>query len=389
MDLAGLRVTVVGAGIGGMATSLLLARAGAAVALHERVAEIAAVGAGLLLQPNGLAVLSGLGVDGPLRTGGYATADGVPVRTTDDRPLSSLHVPDFGPGLDTMLAVRRSALHEVLLAAVRAEPGIDLRLGAELTPGDVQRATADLLVGCDGVSSAVRSAGAFGARVRSTGNVYLRGLVPRDGAGFAGEYWSPSGLFGGAPVDATTQYFYASATAPAVRAAVAARDLPALRNAWSAALPVAAPVFDAVERFDELLVNEVVRVDCARWSDGRRVLLGDAAHAMAPNAGQGANSALVDAAVLVTELERASGLDPALTAYTARRRPAVRKVQDAADRLARAAHLRPRPARALRDTLLRALDGRAGVAERLVRGMQQEDPATLRALVTSLDARPA
>jgi 2-polyprenyl-6-methoxyphenol hydroxylase-like FAD-dependent oxidoreductase len=388
MDLAGLRVTVVGAGIGGMATSLLLARAGAAVSLHERVAEIAAVGAGLLLQPNGLAVLDGLGVDGPLRADGYAATDGVPVRAPDGRPISSLHVPDFGPGLDSVLAVRRSALHEVLLAAVRTEPGIDLRLGAEVTAGDVQRATADLVVGCDGVSSAVRSAGAFGARVRRTGNVYLRGLVPRDGEGFTGEYWSPSGLFGGAPVDATTQYFYASATAPAVRAAVTARDLLALRNAWIGALPVAAPVLDAVERFDDLLVNEVVRVDCARWSDGRRVLLGDAAHAMAPNAGQGANSALVDAAVLVAELSSAGSISEALAAYTARRRPAVRKVQDAADRLTRAAHLRPPGARVLRDGLLRALDRRAGVAERLVRGMQQEDPAALRALVTSLDARP-
>jgi len=57
MDLTGARVTVVGAGIGGMATALLLARVGAAVTLLERSAEIRAVGAGILLQPNGLAVL--------------------------------------------------------------------------------------------------------------------------------------------------------------------------------------------------------------------------------------------------------------------------------------------------------------------------------------------
>src|SRR3954469_4331271 len=110
MDLAGLPVSVVGAGIGGMTTSLLLARAGADVVLLERVGEVAAVGAGLLLQANGLAVLGGLGVDGRLRAEGFGSA-GVPVRAADGTVLSSLRVPDFGPGLDRALAVRRSTLH--------------------------------------------------------------------------------------------------------------------------------------------------------------------------------------------------------------------------------------------------------------------------------------
>ncbi|NYJ08348.1 FAD-dependent oxidoreductase [Petropleomorpha daqingensis] len=381
-----LRVTVVGAGIGGMATSLLLARAGASVVLLERVGEVAAVGAGLLLQANGLAVLSGLGLDEELRAGGFLSA-GVPVRAADGTVISSLPVPDFGEGLDRVLAVRRSAVHEALLAAVQASPGVELRLGVEV--GGRESFDTDVVVGADGVASAVRSGGDFGARVRPTGAVYLRGLVPLAGDGFAGEYWTPSGLFGGAPVDATTQYFYASATAPAVRAAVTARDLSALGRAWAAALPAAATAFDAVGSFDDLLVNEVVRVDCARWADGRRVLLGDAAHAMAPNAGQGANSALVDAAVLAYVLERAATVEAALAAYTARRRPRVRRVQDAADRLAQLAHWHGRTTTRVRDGLLRFVDRRAGLADRLVRSTLQEDPAALRGLVRGLDLRSA
>ena len=383
MDLS---VTVVGAGIGGMATSLLLSRAGATVVLLERVREATAVGAGLLLQANGLAVLSGLDLDEKLRAGGFLSA-GVPVRAADGAVVSSLPVPDFGEGLDRVLAVRRSALHEALLAAVSAAPGIELRLGVEVRAGE--SFGTDLVVGADGVSSAVRTGGDFGARVRRTGAVHLRGLVPLVGDGFAGEWWTASGLFGGAPVDAATQYFYASATAPAVRAAVAARDLTALRRAWATALPAAATVFDAVGSFDDLLVNEVVRVDCARWADGRRVLLGDAAHAMAPNAGQGANSALVDAAVLTEELARTATVEAALAAYAARRRRRVRRVQDAADRLARLAHWRGRTTTRLRDALLGFVDRRAGLAERLVRTTMQEDPAALRETVRSLATRSA
>jgi len=354
--------------------------------LLERVREVTAVGAGLLLQANGLAVLSGLDLDEKPRAGGFLSA-GVPVRSADGAVISSLPVPDFGEGLDRVLAVRRSALHEALLAAVSAAPGIELRLGVEVRAGE--SFGTDLVVGADGVSSAVRTGGDFGARVRRTGAVHLRGLVPLVGDGFAGEWWTASGLFGGAPVDAATQYFYASATAPAVRAAVAARDLTALRRAWATALPAAATVFDAVGSFDDLLVNEVVRVDCARWADGRRVLLGDAAHAMAPNAGQGANSALVDAAVLTEELARTATVEAALAAYAARRRRRVRRVQDAADRLARLAHWRGRTTTRLRDALLGFVDRRAGLAERLVRTTMQEDPAALRETVRSLATRSA
>jgi 2-polyprenyl-6-methoxyphenol hydroxylase-like FAD-dependent oxidoreductase len=141
---------------------------------------------------------------------------------------------------------------------------------------------------------------------------------------------------------------------------------------------------DAIGSFDELLVNDVVRVRCARWHDGRRVLLGDAAHAMAPTAGQGANSALVDAAVLVAELSAAATVEAGLAGYTARRRPAVRAVQTRADRLTRLAHLRSPLARRLRDTALGVVGRRPAAAERIVRDGQQEDPAALLALVSGI-----
>jgi 2-polyprenyl-6-methoxyphenol hydroxylase-like FAD-dependent oxidoreductase len=142
---------------------------------------------------------------------------------------------------------------------------------------------------------------------------------------------------------------------------------------------------------DELLVNQVVRVDCKRWADGRLVLLGDAAHAMAPNLGQGANSAIVDAAVLAAELAAAQPLPQALRRYAARRRPAVGWVQDAADRLGRLSRVSHPVPRWGRDVALRRL-GRLATGPRQQHRVQQEDPvwlyATARRLVGEEGHRP-
>jgi 2-polyprenyl-6-methoxyphenol hydroxylase-like FAD-dependent oxidoreductase len=397
VGLGGRQVVVAGGAVGGMAAALLLARAGASVTVLERVAEPAAVGAGLVLQPNGLAVLAGLGLDGQLAAAGHRMGGAGMVRSASGATLARIRLPDFGGGLDHVLAIRRSRLHELLLAAVRAaHPAVALRLGAEVTGaggggtvsfqagGVAGTVTGDLVVGADGVGSVVRRGGHFGARTRP-GATYLRGLVAGDDLGLEGEWWTPLGLFGGAPMGDSTTYFYGSATRRPVATALAAGDLAGLRAAWAAALPLAGRVLERVQDPAELLVNQVVRVDCERWHDGRLVLVGDAAHAMAPTLGQGANSALVDAAVLAAELAGGGPSAAALARYTARRRPAVRRVQGTADRVARLAELASPPLRRARDRLLAATSGLG--AERRVRAVQQEDPARLLEAVRRLSGR--
>ena len=397
MGLEGRQVVVAGGAVGGMAAALLLARAGASVTVLERVAEPAAVGAGLVLQPNGLAVLAGLGLDGQLDQAGHRMGAAGTVRSASGATLARIRVPDFGAGLDHVLAIRRSRLHDLLLGAVRAaHPQVALRLGTEVTGaggngavgfqagGAAGTITGDLIVGADGVGSVVRQDGDFGARIRP-GATYLRGLVAGDDLGLEGEWWTPLGLFGGAPMGDGTTYFYGSATRPPVAAALAAGDLAGLRTAWAAALPLAGRVLERVQDPAELLVNQVVRVDCERWHDARLVLVGDAAHAMAPTLGQGANSALVDAAVLAAELAGGGPPEAALARYTARRRPAVRRVQDTADRVARLAELASPPLRRARDRLLAAASGLG--AERRVRAVQQEEPSRLLEAVRRLSGR--
>jgi 2-polyprenyl-6-methoxyphenol hydroxylase-like FAD-dependent oxidoreductase len=225
-------VLVAGGGIGGLTAALLLARAGAAVTLVERSADPAEVGAGLLLHPNGLAVLQGLGLGEQVISAGVNT-NGGSVRDETGKVINQIASPDYGPGLDRLVAVRRSALNSVLLTAVRAEKGIDCTFGTRVVgaaadgavtvemaapTGRSRMLTADLVVGADGVGSVVRATGHFDAGLRRTGHRYLRVIVDDDrGTDIGGEYWTTLGLFGGARIDEHHLYFYADVTAPSGR----------------------------------------------------------------------------------------------------------------------------------------------------------------------------
>src|SRR5688500_19001833 len=165
MRLDDLPVVIVGGATGGGSAALLLARAGARVTLVERVARPGAVGAGIAIAENGMAVLESLG----LRPALDAARETAGARVTDAAGRTLLAPPAPAPRL---FMLRRATLHGVLLDALGAESRIDRRFGAEVVhaspdgavrvrEGGAERTLrADLVVGADGVRSRVREGGA-------------------------------------------------------------------------------------------------------------------------------------------------------------------------------------------------------------------------------------
>jgi 2-polyprenyl-6-methoxyphenol hydroxylase-like FAD-dependent oxidoreductase len=360
---------VVGAGIGGLTASLLLSRVAARVTLVERAERPSEVGAALALQPNGMAVLDRLGLL-PAVEALSARIDRMDIRSVSGRRLLTARMPDMGAGLDHAVAVRRTELHGLLLEAVAGVASVDTRFGCAAVSADPGGAVtitstvengpemgsvslrADVIVGADGVNSAVRGTGGFDSRV-SPGSSYVRTIVMGRASPWFEEYWTPLGSFGHAPLGGNLVYFWAAAHVGAAADAVARRDLGAFRQEWRRVLPVAADLLEQVSSFDDLLVNTVRSVDCRHWFSGRLVLLGDAAHAMPPNLGAGANSALVDGVVLAEELATAPSVTEALASYDKRRRPIARRVQMTAEMLQRLCGIERVTAQRVRDALLR------------------------------------
>lgn len=339
-------VAIVGCGTGGPAAAILLARAGHRVTLLEQTADPGPVGAGILLQPSGMAVLARLGLLEAV------LARSTPIErlygeTRDGRTVLDLAYGDLAPGLRG-LGLHRGALFEELHAGVRAA-GCDVRLGAPVTevtrerdgvrlngPGGRDHGCFDLVVVADGARSGLRAAVGGRRRVARYPWGALWAIVEdRDGAhdGVLSQRYDGTREMVGflplgqpepqAPAAAPLVSIFWSVRCDRVDAERAAGLEPWKRRVLSLA-PHAASLLDQVERLDSLLFSSYHDVTARSCHDDRVVLLGDAAHAMSPQLGQGVNLALVDALVLARLVGEGSDVSGALERYSRERRRQTR-----------------------------------------------------------------
>ncbi|RIV37353.1 FAD-dependent monooxygenase [Micromonospora radicis] len=327
---------VIGGGVGGLAVAIGLLRAGWTVTVFERAAGLPEAGTGLGIWPSALRALDQLGVGAVARERGRAQPDGA-MRRPDGSVIATLDVGRIrrrhGEGV---LLLSRPALLGLLaqaLAAGTVRFSSPVRDVAALADGY------DVVVGADGIGSATRAA-MFGARhpLRYSGMTAWRGTVAVE-VPAGGETWGRGRKFGVTPQAAGVTNWYAAVTTPSGYRPPEG-DLAALRRwfgDWHDPLPA---VLAGVEA-GGLLRHEVRYLPALpSYVRGRSVLVGDAAHAMTPDLGQGACQALIDAVVLAQALAGESDVASALARYDGLRRGPTQRMAAMAVRAGRLAQVR-------------------------------------------------
>lgn len=358
---------MVGGGIGGLSAALALSGDGHRVTIVERAARFEAVGAGIVLAPNAVHALAVLGVDltGAGLTGAgqvlarteVTTAAGRRLNAIDLRALARRHGPTY--------AIARPALHALLADALPA--GVELVLGGSVesvreTPDGVDVGWAgaerrfDVVVAADGLRSAVRPLAGGPRELRYSGTTCWRGIVPLDAGDVAVEAWGGDTRVGVVPIGGGLAYYYLVRSAgPGDPGPGSVEQLRAVFGGYGGVAG------ELVRRLIELppLHHDLFELDRPYWGCSRVLLLGDAAHAMTPNQGQGAAMAIEDALAVSAALRHGPG--GALRRYESRRGRRVRQVQLTSRRLGSVAHWRSPGVTRLRDAAMRLAPASAGV----------------------------
>lgn len=344
---------VVGAGIGGLATAVALRRTGWDVTVHERADALRAVGAGIALAPNAVHALDALGLGDAVRARAHrlpATAVRLAAGGTLARVDGDAVAARHGAGV---LAVDRTDLHALLVDALG--PGV-VRCSSPVDDAAALTAEHDLVVAADGLHSRARATAWPDVRPVYSGYTAWRAVVRTDVRPVeASETWGRHERFGIVPVGDDRVYLFATATVPeGAHAPDAAGELAEVRRrfgGWHAPVPALLDAVDpaTVLRHDVVALSHVPHP----WHRGRLALLGDAAHAMEPNLGQGAGLALEDAVVLSHALRDDVPVETALARYTADRRPRAARLHAASARIGRLTQHAGPLTTAVRDVVVR------------------------------------
>jgi len=329
-----LEAIISGGGIGGLTTATALAQRGWDVTVYEANPGLRVTGSGIYLWSNGLNVLRDIGAYDEVLQDPF-WVKGVESRNEKNEIMLPSYVP---PGLE-ILCVARSQLLEGLEKAAR-KAGVTIRTSEPVVRAQADgtfffpsgdRVKADLAIGCDGSSSAVRRTlgleTQFTRMIEGALRVIVPGAqseLPEDQRGIGVETWNGARRFLVSPISEDKIYLAMSC----LEADATGRSRQ-IDESWKKAFPKWAFLIDRIDP-KEVFWNTFACVKSDRWSAGNACILGDAAHAQPPNIGQGGGQAMVNGIALaayMAQVTDARDVPEALAAWEKAVRPVTDECQ--------------------------------------------------------------
>jgi 2-polyprenyl-6-methoxyphenol hydroxylase-like FAD-dependent oxidoreductase len=360
-----MRATIVGSGIAGLSAAIALRKVGIDVTVYGRAPQLGEVGAGISLWANALRALDYIGAGDAVRRVSLKMTRSE-IRARNGRKIQlgfnageleqTTGVPDLVRMIHRADLVTALAAHLPPGTARYGQEcvGVDLReTGAAVRFKTGHTDTADVVIGADGIRSAVRAAILGPDDPRYSGYTCWRGICPRPAGvepGYVGEWWGRGKRLGVTTLTEDRVYWWATKNAPPGghepdEGAFLANEF----RDWAEP----APTIIATTPADRIFRNDIIdRAPTRPWSVGRAGLIGDAAHSTTPNLGQGGCTAIEDAVVLARCL--ATATDPArgLEAFTAERFDRTAKVVRESWKFGRLGQTEGRPTCWLRDVMI-------------------------------------
>ncbi|KRE38936.1 fumarate reductase [Janibacter sp. Soil728] len=392
-----LEVVVVGGGLGGLTAALAMRQQGLRVTVLERAAELGEVGAGIQTAPNAARVLMGLGLLPQLERIRTEPQDQVRRRWKDGSVIGLTALGGYvketynAPYWHYHRADLHQVIHEACIDPEGHGPVVEVITSAHVddvdqsdpkrpvvVTADGRRFTGDVVVGADGIRSAVRDAIGGEDTLEFSGEMAYRVLVPGDkiredpATRWLVDRFQSTIWYG--PDRHLVHYMIRGGDMLNIVAIVPADE--GIADSWSRPATVD-ELLEQYKDWDDRVAAMLSKAgdDCSVWAmyhrrrdpvwrDGQVALLGDACHAMLPYQAQGASQAMEDAAVLAEELGSVSrdDIESALSRYVSRRSKHAGMVQDASLRNKDFYHLPDGPEQEERDLKLASFNGESDVS---------------------------
>ncbi|WP_438730688.1 FAD-dependent monooxygenase [Parasphingorhabdus sp. DH2-15] len=359
---------ITGGGIGGLTAALCLHHFGHSARILEQAKTIKEVGAGIQISPNAMHILRALGLDKAVIAKGFLPKASQMRTGREGREIMTSSMADY-PAIfgapyvhihrADLINVLREAVEERLPGSLQTDCAVSSygqdKASAWPSLADGSHIDGDILIGADGIKSAIRQQMHGDDRPRFTGNVAWRAVVPVENLG---RHVPPPNatVWLGAGKHAVTYLLRGGALANFVGVVERSdwreegwtiqgsrRDALADFAGWH---PIITNIIDKADAHYRWALFD--RAPLNQWSDGRVTLLGDACHPMLPFMAQGAAQAMEDAYVLARTLGEQSDIETALQQYCRTRLPRTKKVQAQAQSNMRLFHQGPGPARLIR-----------------------------------------